>query len=127
MYAVGGFDVAPLPLAEFLQRVFVGVYALSIKDHDEYMLQESLVESLIEMSKAQIALEAKRLGVPFALTWTCYDPQIHNGAYTPCEQCDACILRRNGFAEAGLSLSNEEIFGSPIALAQTGSPETPSR
>ncbi len=52
VYAVGGFDVAPLPLAEFLQRVFVGAYALSIKDHDEYMLQESLVESLIEMSKA---------------------------------------------------------------------------
>lgn len=52
VYVVGGFDVAPLPLAEFLQRVFVGAYALSIKDHDEYMLQESLVESLIEMSKA---------------------------------------------------------------------------
>lgn len=82
---------------------------------------------LIEMSKAQIAVEAKRLGVPFELTWTCYDPQIANGTYTPCEQCDACILRRNGFAEAGLTLSKEEIFGSPIKLAQTGSPESPSR
>lgn len=51
LYALGGWDVDPLPLAEFLQRVFVGGYALSIKDHDEYMLQESLVEALIEMSK----------------------------------------------------------------------------
>lgn len=51
VYALGGFDVDPLPLAEFLQRVFVGGYALSIKDHDEFMLQETLVAALIEMSK----------------------------------------------------------------------------
>lgn len=51
MYALGGLDVEPFPLAEFLRRVFIGAYALSIKDHDEYALQESLVEALIEMSK----------------------------------------------------------------------------
>lgn len=51
VYDVDTFIGPHYSLAEFLQRVFIGAYALSIKDHDEYMLQESLVESLIEMSK----------------------------------------------------------------------------
>lgn len=72
---------------------------------------------LIEMSKAQIAQEALRLRVPIAQTWSCYDPQINGNTYTPCENCDACILRRNGFSDAGLNLTKEEIFGSPITLA----------
>lgn len=75
-----------------------------------------IIAPLVTMSKADIAHEAKRLSVPIQFTWSCYDPQIVNGHYFPCENCDACILRRNGFAEAGLTLSKEEIFGSPIAL-----------
>jgi 7-cyano-7-deazaguanine synthase len=76
-----------------------------------------IVAPLVTLSKADIAREAQRLGVPVEFTWSCYDPQILNGAYIPCENCDACLLRRNGFAEAGFALSTEEIFGCPIALA----------
>lgn len=76
-----------------------------------------IIAPLVTLSKADIAREAQRLSVPVNFTWSCYDPQIRGGAYTPCENCDACLLRRNGFAEAGLNLSKEEIFGSPIALA----------
>jgi 7-cyano-7-deazaguanine synthase len=54
---------------------------------------------LIELTKAQIIALGMRLGVDYALTHSCYDPQ---GA-AACGRCDACILRRKGFAEAGVA------------------------
>jgi len=54
---------------------------------------------LIELSKAQITQLADELGIDFALTFTCYDP---DGMGRPCGLCDACQLRLKGFAEAGL-------------------------
>ena len=54
---------------------------------------------LLRMTKADIILEGAQLGVDFALTWSCYDP---TPAGRPCGRCDACVLRREGFAEAGL-------------------------
>ncbi len=55
---------------------------------------------LIEMSKAQILQTGVRLGVDFALTTSCYDTTDDGAA---CGRCDACILRRNGFEEAGIA------------------------
>lgn len=54
---------------------------------------------LIEMSKADILRTGVRLGVDYALTTSCYDPADDGAA---CGGCDACILRRNGFEEAGI-------------------------
>ncbi|MXY49814.1 MAG: 7-cyano-7-deazaguanine synthase QueC [Gemmatimonadetes bacterium] len=54
---------------------------------------------LIEMSKADILRTGVRLGVDYALTTSCYDPADDGAA---CASCDACILRRNGFEEAGI-------------------------
>lgn len=51
---------------------------------------------LIDMSKAQIVLEAFRLKVPLELTWSCY-----KGGRRACGKCDSCQLRLRGFAEAG--------------------------
>jgi 7-cyano-7-deazaguanine synthase len=53
---------------------------------------------LIQMSKADIVREGTRLGVPWTLTWSCYE-----GREKACGQCDSCLLRLKGFAEAGLS------------------------
>jgi 7-cyano-7-deazaguanine synthase len=53
---------------------------------------------LIRLSKAQIVKLGTRLGVPYRLTLSCYDP-IRGRA---CGRCDACALRRKGFAEAGV-------------------------
>lgn len=54
---------------------------------------------LLDMSKADIATEAARLGLDAGMSWSCYDP-------TPdrkhCGLCDSCRLRSKGFAEAGL-------------------------
>jgi 7-cyano-7-deazaguanine synthase len=73
-----------------------------------------IVTPLISLSKAEIAAEAIRLGVPVELTWSCYDPQASGTNLLPCRNCDACILRRDGFMAAGLALSTEAIYGSPI-------------
>ncbi len=51
------------------------------------------------MTKAQIIREGVRLGVDYSLTHSCYDPAPDGRA---CGQCDSCILRRGGFAEAGV-------------------------
>jgi len=54
---------------------------------------------LLQLSKAQIIQKGTALGVDYAQTTSCYDP-LESGA--PCEQCDACRLRAQGFKEAGL-------------------------
>jgi 7-cyano-7-deazaguanine synthase len=55
---------------------------------------------LIRMTKAEIVRTGTALGVPYALTWSCYDPDRDG---RPCGSCDACALRLRGFAEAGLT------------------------
>jgi 7-cyano-7-deazaguanine synthase len=52
---------------------------------------------LIRKTKAQIIRLGKSLGVPFALTWSCY-----RGGKRPCGICDSCYFRAKGFREAGL-------------------------
>jgi 7-cyano-7-deazaguanine synthase len=51
------------------------------------------------LGKAQIAMEADRLGLDPAMSWSCYDPTADGQA---CGQCDSCRLRKAGFADAGL-------------------------
>ncbi|NNC72582.1 MAG: 7-cyano-7-deazaguanine synthase QueC [Sphingomonadaceae bacterium] len=55
---------------------------------------------LLEMSKADIAREADRLGLDAAMSWSCYDPTAD---LKHCGLCDSCRLRSKGFAEAGLA------------------------
>ncbi len=47
--------------------------------------------------KAEIVRLGSELGVPFILTWSCYQ-----GKERACGVCDSCRLRRQGFEEAGL-------------------------
>ncbi|MEO8699143.1 MAG: 7-cyano-7-deazaguanine synthase QueC [Kofleriaceae bacterium] len=54
---------------------------------------------LIELSKAAIIQAGLALGVDYSMTHSCYDPQ--DGA--ACARCDACLLRRKGFAEASVA------------------------
>lgn len=54
---------------------------------------------LLNMTKAEIIREGTRLGVEYSMTLSCYDPQDGH----PCGQCESCLLRRNGFQDAGIT------------------------
>jgi 7-cyano-7-deazaguanine synthase len=54
---------------------------------------------LIRMRKAQIVRTGHELGVPYERTVSCYQADAEGRA---CGRCDACLLRRRGFEEAGL-------------------------
>jgi 7-cyano-7-deazaguanine synthase len=55
---------------------------------------------LIGMTKRDIVVLGRSLGVDYAMTTSCYDPRP-DGA--PCGRCDACQLRQKGFADAGMA------------------------
>jgi 7-cyano-7-deazaguanine synthase len=55
---------------------------------------------LIAMSKADIVREGTRLGIDFAHTVSCYQADAQGRA---CGRCDACRLRSDGFAAAGVA------------------------
>jgi 7-cyano-7-deazaguanine synthase len=58
-----------------------------------------LIAPLVTMSKAEIIRRGTSLGVDYAITHSCYDPDALGRA---CAHCDSCILRRRGFEEAGV-------------------------
>jgi len=58
-----------------------------------------IVAPLITMSKADIIRKGMDLGVDYAITHSCYDPDADGRA---CGHCDSCILRRKGFEDAGV-------------------------
>jgi 7-cyano-7-deazaguanine synthase len=51
------------------------------------------------MRKAEIIRAGARLGVDYALTHSCYDPDALGRA---CGRCDSCLIRRDGFQAAGV-------------------------
>jgi 7-cyano-7-deazaguanine synthase len=55
---------------------------------------------LLQKTKADIIREGVRLGVDYALTLSCYDPDSQGRA---CGRCDSCQLRLKGFQEVGLA------------------------
>jgi 7-cyano-7-deazaguanine synthase len=54
---------------------------------------------LLQLSKAEIIRLGVSCGVDYGLTHSCYDP-AEDGR--PCGECDSCLLRAKGFAEAGV-------------------------
>lgn len=54
---------------------------------------------LLYLTKAQIIRRGTELGVDYSLTHSCYDPDATGRA---CGRCDSCLLRKKGFAEAGV-------------------------
>jgi 7-cyano-7-deazaguanine synthase len=54
---------------------------------------------LIAMSKADIIKTGQKLGVDYAKTHSCYDPDENGRA---CGLCDSCYLRKKGFLDAGV-------------------------
>jgi 7-cyano-7-deazaguanine synthase len=72
---------------------------LATKAGVEGLARLTIHTPLLQLSKAKIVELARELRVPFGLTFSCYDPDPYG---RPCGQCDACLLRRKGFEEAGV-------------------------
>jgi len=54
---------------------------------------------LLNMTKADIIRTGVQLHVDYSMTHSCYDPDLAGRA---CGFCDSCVLRKKGFAEAGV-------------------------
>jgi 7-cyano-7-deazaguanine synthase len=54
---------------------------------------------LLMLSKADIVRRGAELHIPFEHTHSCYDPDTSG---TACGRCDSCIIRREGFRQAGV-------------------------
>ena len=54
---------------------------------------------LINLSKKDIIKLGHKNGVDFSMTSSCYSPKLKKN----CGVCDSCLLRKQGFEEAGLS------------------------
>jgi len=82
-------DCRPEFLEAFERAVALGLAADRIRIH----------APLAELTKAEIIRWGTELGVDYAMTTSCYDPSPSGAA---CGRCEACILRRRGFEEAGV-------------------------
>ena len=70
--------------------------ATAVEDRGRYHIHTPI----INMTKGEIIQAGKKLGVDFAKTHSCYDPDQQGRS---CGRCDSCRLRLKGFAEAGLT------------------------
>lgn len=59
--------------------------------------QVRLEAPYLNMTKGDIAVIGKALGVDYSLTWTCY-----KGGEAACGKCGACVERQEAFAFAGM-------------------------
>ncbi len=66
----------------------------------EGTMRTRVLTPLIALSKAEIILTGRALGVDYDATLSCYDPSADG---TPCGHCDSCLIRRRGFEEAASS------------------------
>ena len=83
---------------EFIEA-FERMANLATKAGVEGRTQVRIQTPLIRLTKAEIVKLGAEVGLDFALTHSCYDPDESG---RPCGQCDSCILRRAGFEQAGL-------------------------
>ena len=60
--------------------------------------QVQVIAPFIRKTKADIVYEGTMLGVPYDLTWSCYEGGEH-----PCGKCGTCIDRKKAFEANGLS------------------------
>jgi 7-cyano-7-deazaguanine synthase len=87
-------DCRPEFLAQFERLANLATKA-AVEGHETFRVHAPL----LQLTKAEIIRAGVRLGVDYALTLSCYDPDAQGRA---CGRCDSCQLRRKGFEEAGL-------------------------
>ena len=59
--------------------------------------QLSIEAPFVSLTKADVVKKGLELGVPYALTWSCYE-----GGEKPCGKCGTCIDRQKAFEKNGV-------------------------
>ena len=83
---------------EFL-RAFETLADVATVAGAEHGVRYRIHAPLLRLNKAEIIRRGIELGVDYSLTHSCYDPTAEGLA---CGRCDSCVLRRRGFADAGV-------------------------
>lgn len=81
-------------------RAFEDLATLATKAGAEEGARFRVHTPLIDLSKAEIIRRGLALGIDYSATVTCYQADAEGRA---CGVCDACRLRREGFAQAGVA------------------------
>ena len=58
-----------------------------------------ILAPFVELNKKQVVAEGVKLGVPYEMTWSCYE-----GGDEPCGECGTCRDRREAFLANGLDI-----------------------
>jgi 7-cyano-7-deazaguanine synthase len=90
-----GYPDCRPPFVEAFERLANVATAAAVEGRARYRIHAPL----LQLSKKQIIEAGLRLGVPYRLTHSCYDPGSQGEA---CGRCDSCRLRAAGFREAGV-------------------------
>ena len=75
---------------------FLDAFNAMVKTASDGFVQPLVVAPFVHISKTEIAKIGQTLGVPWALTWSCY-----KGGETHCGVCGTCVERREALAEVG--------------------------
>lgn len=76
-------------------EVFNNAMSQAIYEGSNHQLK--IMAPFVKMTKADIVKIGLSLGVPYELTWSCYEGNEH-----PCGTCGTCIDRQNAFLKNGI-------------------------
>lgn len=76
---------------------FIDAFAHAVHAANEGFNPPAIEAPFVHWSKTDIARHGDALGVPYALTWSCY-----RGAAKHCGTCGTCVERMEAFRDAGV-------------------------
>jgi len=79
------------------REIFYQAFSKVIETGTKPKTKIDIITPLIHMKKSEIVTTGASLGAPLHLTWSCYQ-----NSEKACGKCESCMLRLNGFKEAGI-------------------------